>query len=83
MTSRSSTITSLVRKSAPMVALYWEVNFLFTYWFISDVFPTLSEREREREERKRERERKIVFIQCIVITVSRDNAIKSIETIEY
>ena len=41
VTSRSSTITSLVRKSAPMVALYCDVNFLFTYWFISDVFPTL------------------------------------------
>lgn len=41
VTIRSSTITSLVRKSAPMVALYWLVNFLLTYWFISDVLPTL------------------------------------------
>lgn len=24
-----------------MVALYWLLNFLLTYWFISDVFPTL------------------------------------------
>jgi len=28
-------------KSAPMVALYWVLNRLFTYWFMSDVFPTL------------------------------------------
>lgn len=41
VTSLSSTITSLVRKSAPIVALYWLLNFLFTYWFMSDVFPTL------------------------------------------
>lgn len=41
VTIRSSTITSLVRKSAPMVALYWLVNFLLTYWFIRDVLPTL------------------------------------------
>lgn len=41
VTSRSSTCTSFVRKSAPMVALYWLLNFLFTYWFISDVLPTL------------------------------------------
>ena len=32
--------TSLVRKSAPMVALYWLLNFLLTYWFMSEVFPT-------------------------------------------
>lgn len=32
--------TSLVRKSAPMVALYWLLNFLFTYWFMREVFPT-------------------------------------------
>lgn len=43
VTSLSSTITSFVRKSAPIVALYWLLNFLFTYWFIRDVFPTLSE----------------------------------------
>ena len=42
VTSRSSTTTSFVRKSAPMVTLYWELNFLFTYWFISEVLPTLS-----------------------------------------
>lgn len=41
VTSLSSTMTSLVRKSAPMVALYCDVNFLLTYWFISEVFPTL------------------------------------------
>lgn len=41
VTSLSSTITSLVRKSAPMVALYWLLNFLLTYWFIKDVLPTL------------------------------------------
>jgi len=40
VTSRSSTITSLVRKSAPIVALYWLENFLLTYWFIRDVLPT-------------------------------------------
>ena len=65
MTSLSSTITSFVRKSAPIVALYCDVNFLLTYWFINDVFPTLTgererKREREREggrERERERER--------------------------
>ena len=49
VTKRSSTMTSLVKKSAPMVALYCEVNFLLTYWFISDVLPTLEERERERK----------------------------------
>lgn len=41
VTSLSSTMTSFVRKSAPIVALYWLLNFLFTYWFMSDVFPTL------------------------------------------
>ena len=41
VTSLSSTMTSFVRKSAPMVALYWLLNFLFTYWFINEVFPTL------------------------------------------
>ena len=41
VTSLSSTMTSLVRKSAPIVALYCDVNFLLTYWFISDVLPTL------------------------------------------
>ena len=41
VTSLSSTCTSLVRKSAPIVALYWLENFLFTYWFMRDVFPTL------------------------------------------
>ena len=43
VTSRSSTITSLVRKSAPIVALYCDVNFLLTYWFIREVLPTLGE----------------------------------------
>jgi hypothetical protein len=42
VTNLSSTITSLVKKSAPMVALYWLLNFLFTYWFIKEVFPTLN-----------------------------------------
>lgn len=41
VTWRSSTCTSLVRKSAPIVALYWLLNFLSTYWFISEVLPTL------------------------------------------
>lgn len=41
VTIRSSTITSFVRKSAPIVALYWLVNFLLTNWFISEVLPTL------------------------------------------
>ena len=31
----------LTHKSAPMVALYWLLNRLFTYWFMSEVFPTL------------------------------------------
>ena len=33
-------ITSFVRKSAPIVALYWLENFWFTYRFIKLVFPT-------------------------------------------
>lgn len=41
MTSLSSTMTSFVKKSAPIVALYWLLNFLLTYWFINEVFPTL------------------------------------------
>ena len=32
--------SSFVRKSAPIVALYCVLNFLFTYWFIKDVLPT-------------------------------------------
>lgn len=28
-------------KSAPIVALYWLLKRLFTYWFMRDVFPTL------------------------------------------
>lgn len=40
VTTRSSTTTSFVKKSAPIVALYWLENRLFTYWFISDVLPT-------------------------------------------
>eukprot|EP00043_Microstomoeca_roanoka_P017559 m.184060 g.184060 ORF g.184060 m.184060 type:complete len:137 (+) comp16661_c10_seq3:3279-3689(+) len=40
VTSLSSTVTSFVRKSAPMVALYWLLNLRFTYWFIKDVLPT-------------------------------------------
>lgn len=41
MTNLSSTMTSFVRKSAPMVALYWFEKRLLTSWFMSDVFPTL------------------------------------------
>ena len=41
VTRRSSTMTSFVRKSAPIVALYWLLNFLLTYWFINEVLPTL------------------------------------------
>lgn len=40
VTTRSSTTTSFVKKSAPMVALYWLEKRLLTYWFISDVLPT-------------------------------------------
>ena len=40
VTSLSSIVTSFVQKSAPMVALYCSENLLFTYWFISEVFPT-------------------------------------------
>ena len=28
-------------KSAPMVALYWLLKRLLTYWFMSEVLPTL------------------------------------------
>lgn len=41
VTERSSIRTSFVRKSAPMVALYWLENFFVTNWFISEVLPTL------------------------------------------
>ena len=41
VTSLSSTMISFVRKSAPIVALYWWLNFWFTNWLISDVLPTL------------------------------------------
>ena len=41
VTFRSSTNTSFVRKSAPMVALYWMENLRLTYWFMSEVLPTL------------------------------------------
>ena len=34
MTTLSSTTVSLVRKSAPMVALYWVLNFLFTWMLV-------------------------------------------------
>lgn len=33
--------SGLTHKSAPIVALYWLLNLLLTYWFIRDVFPTL------------------------------------------
>jgi len=46
--SRSSNCTSLVKKSAPMVALYWLLNFLLTYWFIKEVFPTLQNHKSEK-----------------------------------
>ena len=45
VTSLSSTMTSFVKKSAPIVALYWLLNFLFTYWFINDVLPTLKKKK--------------------------------------
>jgi hypothetical protein len=45
VTILSSTVISLVRKSAPMVALYWLLNFFSTYWFISEVLPTLHVRQ--------------------------------------
>ena len=41
VTSLPSTATSRVRKSAPIVALYACENFFDTYWFISEVLPTL------------------------------------------
>ena len=41
VTDRSSILTSFVKKSAPMVALYWLENFFVTNWFIRDVLPTL------------------------------------------
>ena len=43
VTDRSSILTSFVKKSAPMVALYWLENFFVTNWFIRDVLPTLME----------------------------------------
>lgn len=47
VTSLSSTITSLVKKSAPIVALYWLLNLLLTYWFIKEVFPTLKRKKKK------------------------------------
>jgi len=41
VTSLSSTMISLVKKSAPIVALYCELNFWLTNWLINDVLPTL------------------------------------------
>lgn len=41
VTDRSSILTSFVRKSAPIVALYWLENFFVTNWFMRDVLPTL------------------------------------------
>ena len=40
-------------KSAPMVALYWFENFLLTYWFMSDVFPTLERGWTDRGRKRR------------------------------
>lgn len=34
-------------KSAPIVALYWLLKRLLTYWFISDVLPTLEDAKRK------------------------------------
>ena len=65
VTSRSSTITSLVRKSAPIVALYCDVNFLLTYWFINDVLPTLMGGGREGE-----RGRKRHSLLCATVTIA-------------
>lgn len=41
VTFLSSISISLVKKSAPMVALYSLENLRCTYWFMRDVFPTL------------------------------------------
>jgi len=41
VTSLSSIVNSFERKSAPIVALYWLLNFRWTYCPIKDVFPTL------------------------------------------
>lgn len=43
VTSLSSIWISFVRKSAPIVALYSLENFFCTYWFMSDVLPTLQQ----------------------------------------
>ena len=40
VTRRSSIWTSFVRKSAPIVALYWLENLWETNWPMRDVFPT-------------------------------------------
>lgn len=53
VTSLSSTMTSFVRKSAPIVALYWLLNFLFTYWFISEVLPTLRGQKTSSQQRRK------------------------------
>ena len=58
VTSLSSIITSFVKKSAPIVALYWLEKRLLTYWFIKEVLPTLQfvnnngQKLKIREERK-------------------------------
>lgn len=44
-------MTSFVRKSAPIVALYWLLNFLFTYWFMREVFPTLAQQMIKRKQK--------------------------------
>ena len=56
---------SLVRKSAPIVALYCDVKRLDTYWFIREVFPTLqnSEEVLERGDETRDRAHKILLQQ--------------------
>lgn len=35
-------VNAYTNKSAPIVALYWLLKRLFTYWFMSEVFPTLN-----------------------------------------
>lgn len=39
----------MTHKSAPIVALYWLLNRLFTYWFMRDVFPTLDRMYKHRK----------------------------------
>jgi hypothetical protein len=58
VTSRSSTCTSFVRKSAPMVALYWLENFLLTYLRAGERRQHARARARCVSERSRARQRR-------------------------